>query len=67
MKFYRVDALFGDEDQIAMFGTCSWTFKATGKTITTPIANRGASGTAKLTSASKIFDTATAMTAVVAA
>ncbi len=60
MESYTVDALFGDGDRIAMFGTCSWTFKTTGKTVTTPIAHLWRFRNGKAHECLEIFDSARA-------
>ena len=63
MQFYEVDALFGEGDQIAMFGRCSWTSKQTGKTATTAIAHLWRFRDGKAVSCIEIFDSAKAVEA----
>jgi uncharacterized protein len=63
MDSYTVEAIFGDDDAVAMFGTCSYTFKATGKSATTPIANLWRFRDGKAYEFIEIFDSAKAMDA----
>lgn len=67
MEFYQVDALFGDEDQVAMFGTCGWTHRKTGATVTTPIANLWRFRDGKAYECVEIFDSARAVAAATSA
>lgn len=54
MLFYRVDAMFGDDTSVVMFGECSYNFRANGENVTTPIAKTsGPSGMAKRCVASR--------------
>ena len=52
-----------DGDRIAMFGTCGWTNKATGKTAEVRIAHLWQFQNGKVTDVEEIFDTAAAMAA----
>ena len=63
MESYTVDAMVGDGDTIAMFGTCTYTFKATGTPVTTPIANLWRFRDGKAYECIEIFDSAEAMKA----
>lgn len=65
MESYTIETIFGDGDRIAMFGRCTWTFKATGKTVTTPIAHLWHFRDGKAQSCLEIFDSATAAEAVI--
>lgn len=60
MNFYRAETLVGDGDQVAMFGRCSFTFKATGKGVETPIANLWTFKNGKAVECIEIFDSAKA-------
>ena len=60
MEYYTVDTIIGDGDAVAIFGTCSWTFKSTGRTATTPIANLWRFRNGKAYQCIEIFDSARA-------
>lgn len=58
MESYTVDTLIGDGEEIAMFGHCSWTFDATGKTVWTPVAHLWRFRNGRAVSCLEIFDSA---------
>ncbi len=60
MRYYRVDALFGDESRVVMFGECSYNFRANGETVTTPIAALWRFKDGKASSCIEVFDSADA-------
>jgi ketosteroid isomerase-like protein len=61
MKHYRVDALFGDETRVVMFGECSYDFRGNGKRVTTPIANLWTFRDGKAIRCVEVFDSAEAV------
>jgi len=61
MKYYRVDALFGDDSQVVMFGECSYDFRANRKNIITPIANLWTFRGGKAVRCVEVFDSAGAV------
>jgi len=58
MKYYRVDAIFGDESRVVMFGECSYDFRGNGQRITTPIANLWTFRDGKAIHCIEVFDSA---------
>ncbi len=60
MRYYRVDALFGDENRVVMFGECSYNFRANGETVTTAIAALWTFRDGKAVSCIEVFDSAEA-------
>lgn len=52
-------------DKIAVFGTCAWTSKETGKSVETPIANLWEFKNGKAVSFTEIFDSARALAAAI--
>jgi ketosteroid isomerase-like protein len=61
MRYYRVDAIFGDENQAVMVGECRYAFRANGQVVTTPIANLWTFRNGKAVACVEIFDSAQAV------
>lgn len=58
MVFLRPETYVADDEHVAMFGTTSWTYRATGNTVTTPIAHLWRFRSGKVVSMRELFDSA---------
>ena len=61
MQFVTPETFVADGDYVAMFGTASWTFRATGKTATTPLAHLWRFRDGKAVDFQELFDSAAVM------
>lgn len=58
MKYYHVDAIFGDDTKVVMLGECSYDFRGNGQPVTTPIANLWTFRDGKAVHCIEVFDSA---------
>lgn len=63
MVHWTPEVFVADDDRIAVFGSCAWTNKATGKTAEVRIAHLWTFRSGQIVSIDEIFDTATAVAA----